>query len=56
MAALPAVQWAGLHFHPLQRFILEVWDHSQEVLGLTSTSTKTGKEVSVVVNEDGKRV
>ncbi|XP_077340446.1 uncharacterized protein LOC143984042 [Lithobates pipiens] len=31
-STLPAVQWAGLHFRPLQTFILGVWDHSQEAL------------------------
>ena len=31
-SALPAVQWAGLHFRPLQAFLLKVWDHSLETL------------------------
>lgn len=31
-SAIPAVQWVGLHFRPLQRFILKVWDHSQASL------------------------
>ena len=29
-SAIPAVQWAPLHFRPLQMFLLETWDHKQE--------------------------
>lgn len=31
-SAIPAVQWASLHFRPLQMFLLKIWDHKQESL------------------------
>lgn len=31
-STIPVVQWAGLHFHPLQIFVLKIWDHTKESL------------------------
>lgn len=31
-STMPAIQWASLHFRPLQRFLLKVWNHRTETL------------------------
>lgn len=54
--AITAVQWAGLHFHPLQTFILKVWNHSRSSLDALVSVPPHSKEVGLVVESDGKPV